>query len=94
VSATILSFPERTYEPDVAGAFKLIDAVKDRPAALIQLAAGCLRLVEGMQGTPEPHRPADYQRLVNATALALFALAEWHRIPLERLADAIIGGAA
>jgi hypothetical protein len=91
MSADILSFPERIYKPDVAGAFKLIDAVKDRPAALIQLAAGCLRLVEEMQDMPGPHPPADCQRFINAATLAFFALAEWHHIPLERLAEAIIG---
>jgi hypothetical protein len=87
VSATVLSFPERTYTPDDAAIFQALDMVDQQDiGALIEAAEIAMRAVKIHRQKPRL-TPSECQGLMNALGGACYALALAIGIPRETLTD-------
>jgi hypothetical protein len=86
MSADILSFPERTYEPDDAVIFDVLDMAPPGDIGfLIEVAQMALRGV--FLNRKEAPTPEICQHTIDGLAMACFALALAIGIPRENLTD-------
>jgi hypothetical protein len=95
MSADVLPFPERRYQPDLEQIVKLLELVdEEKPVEeggtyfdLAQLAVECIKSVRGKYKKPVELTPARVQIIANSLALGFFALGRELGVSLEILLD-------
>ena len=95
MSADVLSFPERRYQPDLEQIVKLRELVDEgKPVEeggtyfdLAQLAVECIKSMRGKYKNPADLTTARVQIIANSLALGFFALGRELSVPLETLLD-------
>jgi hypothetical protein len=95
MSADVLPFSERKYNPDVEQILKLLELVNEEAPVeaggtyfdLAQLAVECIKSMRGKYKKPGSLTPAHVQIIANSLALGFFALGRVLGVPLETLRD-------